>query len=214
MNNEPTFLYRAFQRKEHAILFLEGNFRLSLLIYYKEIEDKERRDKSEGQSSSYIKRNLLSVTLDKRTMEVTSTNHTPGLLHLTGAHIDPMYLMCTCGPDAELNYIRKNFGEYVVKINAPKKLLEDINISRPLNSKMEFIRKCVLERVRYTKDQIQNLDPDSIDAVKLSYLQKPPCFSRDFEYRYIVTAKPCINEEPETFIWYNLNQKLDYLEII
>ena len=52
-----------------------------------------------------------------------------------------------------------------------------MNIFNPINSKMEFVGKCLLETVRYTKDQIQNLGPDSTDAIRLSYFQKPSCFS-------------------------------------
>lgn len=125
-----------------------------------------------------------------------------------------MYLLCTSGPDVNLDYVRRKFGDYIIKINDPMKLLSALNNTIPVCSGMEFVGKCVLEKVFYTKDNISEIDPDSIDAVKLCYLQKPPKFSRECEYRYLITARPCVNNDPEEFIYFDFNRSLDYMELI
>jgi hypothetical protein len=215
MSTKPACLYRAFTEREHAVQFSNGIIRLGLLSSYKETEDAQRQDESEGESSTYLKRDLPVVTISKHTMEIIATGSSPGLLHFRGTNINPKYLLCTSGPGVDLNLLRNKFGNHVVKINSPIRLLNDINRVSPISSKMEFIGKCTLDEVCYSKDQIQDLDPDSTEAVRLSYLQKHPKFSVECEYRYIVMAKPCVKgEKPENHVLFNINRKLDYLELI
>lgn len=198
MDNEPDFLYRAFEEEIHAIEFLErGKFRLGLLDVYKTIEEKHRRDQTEGTSNTYIETDFPDI-----------------LCELGGVDIMPKYLMCTSSSKAEGSYIRENFGKYIVKINEPMIFLNDIFNSRPCNSEMTFVGKPKFKEVRYSKGQIQNIDPESMEAITLTYTQKPPSFKNDCEYRYIVTALPCIKTKPEKYINYELNRRLNYLEIV
>jgi len=215
MKEYPVFLYRSFKEKEFAHEFIEhGKFRLGLMSFYRKMEDNCRRDLTEGKSSSYINAILPSVTIDKSTTNILPLDYSPGLLHLKGVHINPIYLLCTSGPNVDLDYMRRKFGEYIVKINDPFKLLTAFNNAKPICSDMELVGKCILEKVCYTKDQVLEIDPDSMDAVKLCYLQKPPEFIRDCEYRYLITSKPCVNNDPKDFIYFDFNRRLDYLEMI
>jgi len=188
----PPYLYKGFTEKIHAIEFLEkGKFRLGLLECYKTIEDNNRRDESEGQSVSIVKKYLPDHTLQ-----------------LKGKHINPLYLFCASGPKVDLDYMKTKWP-FIVKINDPKMLKNSINENKPLNTKVE-IGKCKIEKVRYTKGEVVDIDPNSIEAVKLCYTQKPRSYVKDCEIRYIVTASPPINYEPDMYLDYNLGHEIDY----
>ncbi|MBI3353053.1 MAG: hypothetical protein HY036_10810 [Nitrospirae bacterium] len=221
MNTNPAFLYRAFDKEEYAFQFINnGRFRLGSLENFRKIKDENRQDESEGESRIYIKGELPVFSFNKQEappVNLTDIGTVPGFFHSWGKWMNPTYLFCTCGPNVDLNIIRKKYGIYIVKINAPMRFLAEINSSNAVNSKMEFTRtrKCSLEKVCYSKDQIQELDPDPIKETRLNYLQKHPKDSDDYEYRYIIVAKSCANEEvPESHLYFDLNQKLEYVEII
>jgi len=184
------------------------------MAYYKNIEDNHRRDITEGESSSYVESMLPTFSFDKKTKEFSPPSHTPGLLHIKGSQINPTYLLCTSGPNVDLNHMKRNFGKYIVKINEPLKLLQDINTATTINSKMELTGKCILCPVSYTKGDIIEINPDSIEAIRLNYLQKPSSCIEDCEYRYIIKIKPCVNSQPEEFIYFDLQRELNYLEMI
>lgn len=189
----PPYLYKGFTEKIHAIEFLKkGKFRLGLLECYKTIEDDNRRDESEGQSLSIVKKYLPDHTL-----------------HLKGKHINPLYLFCTSGPKVDLDYMKTKWP-FIVKINDPKMLKNSINENKPVNTKMEIVSKCKIEEVKYTKGEIIDIDPDSIEAVRLSYTQKPRSYEDDCEFRYIVTALPPINHEPDMYLDYDFGYAIDY----
>jgi len=193
----PAYLYKGFSKEKYALEFLEkGKFHLGLLEYYKYIEDDIRRDESEGQSESIVKKYLPDFTL-----------------HLKGTQINPLYLFCTFGPTADLGYIKAKWP-YVVKITDPQKLKKSLNDKKPVNTKMETVGKCKIERVRYTKWEAVDIDPDSIEAVRLSYTQKPRSYEKECEFRYIVTTLPPVNHKPDMFIEYNLGNKIDYASFI
>jgi len=189
----PPYLYKGFTKEIYAIDFLkEGKFRLGLLEYYKTIEDECRRDESEGKSESIVKRYLPDFTL-----------------YLKGTHINPLYLFCTSGPDVDLLYMKSKWP-FIVKISDPQKLKKSLDANKPLNTKMEIVGKCKIEKVRYTKGEVVEIDPDSIEAVKLSYAQKPRSYEEQCEFRYIVTALPPADHEPDMYLDYKLGYEIDY----
>lgn len=189
----PPYLYKGFTKEAYAKDFLsEGKFRLGLLEYYKTIENEFRRDESEGKSKSIVKRYLPNFTL-----------------YLKGTHINPLYLFCTSGPDVDMVYM-KSIWPIVVKISDPKKLKKSLDASKPLNTKMEIVSKCKIEKVRYTKGEVIEIDPDSIEAVKLSYDQKSRSYDKQCEFRYIVTALPPTINKPDMYLDYKLGFEIEY----
>ena len=190
-----------------------GKFRLGLIDHYTEIEDENRIDQSEGESNSYVKSKIAHVTMNKENMEISKVEYKPGYLNFVASQLNPLYLLCTSGEDVDLNYLRK-MGSFIVRINDPVALLNDIENAKPINSKMEKIGKCVIEKVLYTKGQIESFDPDSKEAVYRSFIQKPSSYEKECEYRFIVTTRPLLNETPDKFLFYDFNRKLDYLNIL
>jgi len=193
MTNLPKILYRAFSSEKYAREFInKGRFRLRLIDQYVTIKDKKRVDQTEGKSSSYI----------------NSTN-----AHVVGFFVDHLYLLCTSGEEVDLNFLR-TFGSFIVRINDPLALLEDIQKVKPVNTKMEITQKCKIEKVLYTKGQVEDFDPDSMEAIKRTFSQKPPSYQNECEYRFIVTTRPLIEEFLDDFIFYDLNHKIEYLDLI
>ena len=99
---------------------------------------------------------------------------------------------------------------FVIKISDPGKLKKLLDTSKPLNTKMEIVSKCKIERVRYTKGEDIEIDPDSIEAVKLTYAQKPRSYEEQREFRYVVTALPPANHRPDMYLDYKLGYEIDY----
>jgi len=193
----PPYLYKGFRKEKYAIEFLEkGKFRLYLLEYYRIIEDENRRDESEGQSESIVSKYLPDFTL-----------------YLKGSHINPLYPFCTSGPNVDLQYMKAKWP-YVVKISDPKKLKQFLTEKKPVNTKMGIFGRCRLEKVSYTKREPIDIDPDSFEAVRLTYIQKPRSYENECEFRYIITALPPANHQPDKFLEYNFGIKIDYASFI
>jgi len=188
----PKFLYKGFSKKKYAIEFIEnGKFQLGLIQYYRKTEDDSRRDESEGKSESIVK------------------NYWPDLdLRLIGTYGNPLYLFCTSGPNVDLNHM-KNRWPYIVKINDPGELKNTLCELKPNNTKMEAMG-CMIKKVSYTKGEPINIDPNSFEAVNLTYTQKPRSYWKECEFRYIVTTLPPSNRTPDTFLKYNIGKRIDY----
>lgn len=201
----PTFLYRTFDNEDYAKQFVEaGQFRLSLLALYKEIEDQSRQDPREGKSSWHPRSD------DSRVLAPQGKRP-----HVGGYDIHPLYLFCTAGPDAKLSHLRKKFGQWVVRINDPSRFLIDLDKATPAITNMTLI-EIKLEPVSYTRDEELPIDPNSHEAYRLPYTQKSSSDRDDHEFRYIATAKPTIPAEgsPAHYLYYDFNRKIRYAELL
>ena len=119
----------------------------------------------------------------------------------------------TSSPAVDLKYLRNNFGTWIVRINDPSRLLVDLRNAVPANSGVT-ISKCSLEPVSYTKDEIVDIDPDSFDAVRLNWTQKPREFSPECEYRFVVKTRRIVGRAREDYLLYDFNAPIPYAEII
>lgn len=185
----PSFLYRAFKEEDHANQFLKGKIRFGLLDYYKNSEDESRRDPFEGESSTFL-----------------------GQLHLKGGLCNPVYLLCTSGPDVDLDYFRKKFGDFVVKIMNPGQFRDDISNIKAFVPDVNISGNCDFKKVEYTKDQDQPIDVEETVRLRLYYCQKHSYFSPECEYRYVIKLK--IGDTSGNFISCNFQRSLDYLMML
>ncbi len=191
----PSHLFRAFDSERYAREFVDcGRFRLGSLEYYKTIEDCGRRDEKEGTSSFITPEGLI-----------------------VGGMVgnNPVYLLCTSGPDVDLEYLRgkKKKRELVVRINDPYQLLADIRNAVPVE-RVKLWGKCELEVVSYTRDGVLKIDPDSPEALYLDHRQKSQVYCNEFEYRYVVFTYPPLEGKPSSFLNYELGRPLAYLEVL
>ncbi len=214
MVTSPTFLYRAFEEEQHAEDFVKlGKFRLGLMDTYKSIEDRSRRDRREGMSSSYVKTSVTEVKISRETNEVIGTESVPGRLHVRGTFIEPIYLLCTSGPTVDLTRLKKELGSWVVRINNPSCFLSELCNAIPTNPNIE-LGKCSMEAVSYTKDEDVDIDPDSFESVGLNWIQKPRDLDWQCEYRYVVKTRRVVGREPDSHLFYDFNAAILYAEIL
>jgi hypothetical protein len=183
----PKFLYKAFDSEEVANNFLmSGRFRLSLLDCYRKIEDPARADADEGEARIDIPNQVLTtIILPSDSSKGGRIGYTIGTLHRTEASLNKYYLFCVSGPEVSLDYIATRFGRYIVKISQPQIFLEQIRAYAP----KELAMRVELLKVEYTKGILKRSASEARPVGSLlSVYQKPPKFSAECEYRYILEA--------------------------
>lgn len=61
-------MFKSFEIIDYAKSFIAGNVRFSTLKYFREIEDANRKDKSEGMGQAKINGEVLVVDLETKTI--------------------------------------------------------------------------------------------------------------------------------------------------
>jgi hypothetical protein len=194
-----THLYRAFETEALARSFIEdGVVRFGLLDGYKKIEG-VRQDELEGRSISYI---------------AIPGSDIPG--ELSGAHINPIYVLSTAGPDVNLTHLRKRYGKYVARINDPNRLKDVINKSKPVRTALQLSGECLLEQVSYNKKELaeEDVQADLRLSSMLIYTQKPRIYQDDREYRYVVIADIPKKHSKDEHLFFELGSLVDYIEVL
>lgn len=184
----PPKLYRAFRCEQHALDFLEeGVVWLGELRYYREIEDSNRQDKSEGQGELRIVQN-------------------GNILNLEGEYVSPVYICCcSYPPNGNETILPTRFGRFIVRINDSRQFGQD------LTDTLKTVVECV--KVSYTKGQSVPSIPSTEDRLRLYYAQKDTRFRDDYEYRLVLT-KGLTLKKPDKFIEVRLNRRLRYADLI
>lgn len=221
----PEFCYKAYNKEDYAKQFIDrGNFLMGCIHSYKYIEDQSRRDPTEG-SGLTEEPGLVTVGL-------FSQNHTEKpiwtRMHGYQKHHTELsnakFCFCTCLPDVDLAYVKKQFGRFIVKIKEPRQLAEDIK-DYFISSGKKFLR-IEGRRVVYNKGQKQERKLTNNERMDLSYKQKPENYRLDCEFRIIAIGEPCQEEckflsvqfeqvVPDCkFIEVNLNKSLKYAQLI
>ncbi len=222
----PEFCYKAFKCEDYAKKFIDsGIFRLNCLGYCRNMEAKSRRDPTEGRGCTkepgIVTVGWVSPNPAEKTIWTKEMGYQEHHIELS----NPVFCFCTCLPDVDPAYMSETFGGYIVKINDPKKLAEDINDHFISKGQRFLIEGC---RVVYNKGQRLDRELKDNERLDLSYKQKPESFSPDYEFRIVAIkfGEPCKEEckylsgqfkqvEPECkFIEVNLNKPLNYLSSV
>ncbi|MCI0559249.1 MAG: hypothetical protein MN733_12200 [Nitrososphaera sp.] len=196
--NFPHVLYRAFETHKYADAFTKiGKFRMGALRTYKQIENSNRRDSTEG---------------DGHYIDGKGVN----------AHFqlgNDVYVLSCSKANVDLKFLREKFGRYVVRINKPSRLASDIR------SYMEQRGICNFGGVKgisvtYTKGAVVTEDLDPMGRAKLSISQKHRCFSKECEYRfYTILNQNPLNPKPlpeiqDGYLTIDLARELSYVEVL
>ena len=210
--NFPPVLYRAFKEQKYAIDFRCGKVRFGLLNYYKDTEDTQRDDPTEGTASLHIPGLVTNITLHGG--EITNTLERLGHFHYQGSFGNAIYILsCSAPPSDDLSLLRKKFGNFIVRINNPKQLGQDVTDFLWSGSKETAVAvECA--KVSYAKggEAAEELSQDN--RLKLSYAQKPEeGFSDDHEYRFVVISKRSASTE-EHFLTVDIGKELSYVELL
>ncbi len=193
----PTFLYRAFTEEQHAVDFVEsGTLRLGNILYYRNIEDLSRRDKRETESSYFQMSQGVKC-------------------HISGTFLTfnrPIYLLCTSGPDVEFDRLRQEKDRFIVRINDPAKLLEDLTngISRESYFSVTNIN---FRHVSYSRDEFHDCDPWSHQSIELNLIQKSLEEYYYDEYRYLISVRIPFGRNPKEFLFCKLGKGLIILNL-
>jgi hypothetical protein len=160
----PDVLYRSFDSLEYARQFVSGFIRFGAVRVYRKIEDKDRRDETEG---------IGKFQYNGKQGEVEFTSN-------------EVYILC-CYKDIRSALISEH-GKFIVEISNPLYLAEELTKSlRALRSKHFGGIEGVM--VDYTKGDPVTEKPSSYQISRLTYTQKPQRFSHENEFRYIFIRK-------------------------
>ncbi|HXO36053.1 MAG TPA: hypothetical protein VN901_27245 [Candidatus Acidoferrales bacterium] len=167
MIETPNSLLRYFKKEEHACQFVSGSARFGILEYYREIED-VRRDASEGRSSVYFR--------------------APHPIYSTVISLNRYYILSTAHADADVSYLARKYGYFMVRINSPQELLARIQAAWQ-NHELAQDDGAFIAPVEYTKDELRDADASYLSPVYLTYSQKHRSYEEDREYRYLLKCK-------------------------
>lgn len=226
----PEFCYKAFKCKKHAESFMDrGTFRMGCQLSYKVMEDKSLCDPTEGCGSIRVPGIVTHYGFTQDSAEKPIRIQKMGHIEKTGGSVNPRFCFCTCLPEVDHNHI-KTLKKYIVKINNPRKLAEDINDYFANNEQGKY--SIVGFNVIYNKGQESGKQLTTNEIVDLDYKQKPERFRDDCEFRIVAIklGKVCDGEckffdgpserddernDPECeYIKIELGKKLDYLSFV
>ena len=224
----PEFCYKAFDCKKYAEDFMyRGTFRLNCLGYCRNMEDESRRDSTEGhghtKEASIVTVGYVST---KNPAEETIWTKEEGLQEHYPKWNNPIFCFCTCLPDVDLAYISDRFkSKYIVKINEPRTLAEEIASYLSSRGESFVIVGC---GVVYNKGEKLEKKLTANERLDLAYKQKPKSFSLEREFRIVAIkfGEPCNREgckyldgqfeqaDPMCrFIPVNLGKQLNYTQL-
>jgi len=219
----PKFCYRAFECKEYAEDFMDrGTFRMGCQLSFKAIEGESRHDPTEGsgltREHGIVTHYGFSPNRTEKPICMQKIGHQEHHTELGNAR----FCFCTCLQDVDRNHMKDSFGKYIVKINDPRKLAEDINDYFISTGQRILIEGC---RVVYNKGQKLDRKLTRNERVDLSYKQKPESFSLDHEFRIVAfkLGEICPDEckflsgqfEPrcKSYEEVNLGKQLNYTQL-
>jgi len=209
----PRVLYRCFKKKKHALMFIEeGIVRLGLLNYYKNIEDNNRQDESEGEGSVHIPGEVTKFSIGRNDKIVSETKE-QGHLHYRSSSGNAIYILsCVFPPDNDISKISSKFGSYIVRINDPRRLGQDI--TNKLWENAEDIRPIIeCTKIIYNKGHFLSEEFSKENRWKLSFIQKPERFNDEYEYRLVaIEFKPALTKEE--FMYVKFGCAIEYAELL
>ena len=184
-----------------------GNVRV-----YVGLEDAERRDPSEGEGHFQRFGTVTTVDFVPRSDE-TFVSQAPGYVHTHTELFNPKFVLSCARPGVDLEHLRLRFGRWLVRIDDPRRLAQDISIYLGgLPDRFAGVEGCL---VHYNKGAKMPGDLSNIASTRLSYSQKPQAFSRDREFRFVVIAMGTPGS------WFNddylpidLGRELSYVTVI
>ena len=182
----PRFVYRAFTKRSYAEDFAgRGKFRMGNLRVYSTLEDAERRDSSEGEGHFQRFGTVTSVDFVPGSDETFVTEE-PGYVHTHTELLPPKFALSCALPGVDLEYLRARFGAWVVRIDDPRRLAQEVSdYLAGLPNRFAAVEGCL---VHYNKGGKVRADVSNIALTRLSYSQKPAAFNQEKEFRFVVIA--------------------------
>jgi hypothetical protein len=222
----PEFCYKAFDWKKYAEDFMyRGTFRLNCLGYCRNMEDESRRDSTEGYGHTKEPGIVTIGFVSPNPTEKTIWTKEQGFQEHHSEYNNAIFCLCTSLPDVDRAYMSDRFkSKYIVKINKPRTLAEEIADYLSNRGERFLIKGC---NVVYNKGQKLDRELTNDERLDLSYTQKPASISLECEFRFVAIkfGEPCKDEcqylsgqfeqvDPECkFIVVNLGKQLNYTQL-
>ncbi len=181
----PPLLYRAFSRREYAQQFMNGIIRFGNIYYYKQIEDENRRDRTEGES------HVRYRGIDQQGMFASNS----------------IYILCC---HQTMDAVKRNsLGTHIVLIRDPKRFAEAITLGIENLPGKYFggAEGCAIE---YTKGHEVEKRPSGYEIARLAYSQKPEAFRSEEEFRFAIIRKTSVGD----FLTVPIEVSPDYFEYV
>jgi hypothetical protein len=187
----PPTLYRVFDDERWARAFVEeGRMRFRLVQVYQRHEDEIRADASEGNAHLLVSGDVTTLHFDEQ-LQIVGRSKAPGFINYQGTFLNPVYVYCfTYPPDGRVDLLPSRFGRYVVKIDEPQRLAQEITNWLTVEGILRGTPVVECAAVRYNKGEQSEEITDHLERTRLNYCQKPKSFADEFEYRYAVVASP------------------------
>jgi len=140
-------------------------------------------------------------------------SQTPGYVQTHTELLNPSFILSCSLPGVELNYLRSQFGRWLVKIAEPRQLARDLSTYlETLPDRFTGVEGC---SVHYNKGSRVGERLSNIASTRLSYSQKPATFSRENEFRFVVIAMgtPSRRSNAE-YLHVDLGGALNYVSVL
>jgi len=209
----PKLVYRAFTERSYALDFVcRGKFRMGNLRVYPTLEDAERCDSSEGEG--HFQRFGTVTTVDfVQGSDETFVAQKPGYVHTHTELLNPKFVLSCSLPGVDLEYLRSRFGPWLVRIDQPRRLAQDVSdYLESLPDRFTGVEGCL---VHYNKGGKVRPELSNIASTRLSYSQKPAVFSQEKEFRFVVIAMGTPGSRfNDDYLPIDLGHPLDYVNVI
>lgn len=204
----PSRLLKFYSAKDYADAFLEeGRIRLYSVKYFREIEDPSRLDRTEGEGRLVIPSDHVA-TVNIRTGGVT---YKPGELQYSVGSLNPTFIFCTSLESAEIAKLCGKW-DHCVEIFKPKEFHEDLLQSVQSGASGSEFVDLDYGPVFYTKGGVSG-KPLIQESARLPYMQKPPEFEFEKEFRFAVKFNAISFPEDTQFIDVKLAKCASYARV-
>ncbi len=183
----PDLLLRFLEKEEYADQFISGQIRFGLLDYYKKVEG-ARQDEKEGRVSFFWDSKAPAVMKDSNTRQIIGQAQSNQNINYRGSSMNSYYVVSTSHPDVDKQLLAKKFGAFIVRINDPQTLLERMKMAWQQHD-WALNDHVVLAPAKYNKDEVLETNEYLIPPPDYSYCQKPPSFSDEQEFRYVLICR-------------------------
>lgn len=213
----PRTLYRFFKEKKYAEEFISrGKIRAGLISSYRKIECQNRRDESEGEAHYRMPGRVISCMFTRNSSEEPVCFEKDGLEEHHISHGNRIYLICSSLCLENLDQKISRFGAHIVKIHSPVSLAIDIDwsLNHPDGSGRFLVDG---RRVEYSKGEILAHVEDTKEYVDLGYIQKPPSFAVEDEFRYCLIDMNTANllkPAERDYLDFEIGHELQYAELL
>jgi hypothetical protein len=181
-------------------------------LVYSSVEDVQRRDSSEGNGHFQRFGTVTTVDFVPRSDE-TFVSQTPGYVHTHTELLNPKFLLSCSLPGADLEYMRGRFGAWMVRIDDPRRLAQEMcRYLAGLPDRFTGVEGCV---VHYNKGGKVRAELSNIASTRLSYTQKPAAYCQEKEFRFVTIAMGTPSSWVDgDYLAIDLWHALDYVSVI